>query len=85
MLYRKPSLSPRAYGNCTTMIKNPLPCSFTCFVFATITSFSKHAHTDVVQDCAEHGAVTLYVQSPPTIFILQDKMQHISNLILVNP
>jgi len=43
------------------MIKDPLSCSGTSIVLATIGSFPEYTHTDVAQSRAKHGAVPLYM------------------------
>ena len=70
--YRKPGLSPGGNTCYTTMIKNPFSCFCTSMAMSLIMrSNSKDAHADVVQCSAEHGTVTLYVQSPSAIFVLR--------------
>lgn len=67
---REPRLSPRGYVGDTTMVKNPLAASSTSIVETTIWALSKNTHTDIAESSAEHGAMALYMQSPPTIFVL---------------
>ena len=52
------------------MVKDPFAGSGTGIVDATLRSFPKYAHTYVAESCAKHGAMSLDVESPPTIFIL---------------
>lgn len=70
-MYRKPGLAPGRDGSDRTMVKDPFACSGTGIFEATLRSFPKYTHAYVAESSAKHGAMSLDVQSPPTIFILK--------------